>query len=252
MVDLIDNMRLDTAIMALSCTIVALVMFSFYRALQNVGSLILKVFFLLFGTFLLALSAFFVFPNIHTLLLSTFISIAGALLAVYMYKYILRYFKKTGVAVLPKIMKDLAVMNFLVQTTKISRKPKVNKITEKFSAKHIELIDKQILKSAKPGEPFYLDKEKKVKAVKENIDYPGMFFTTTSEPEGVITRHWHNINENVSVKEGDITIAVYMPSGEFKTTKTYRKGDTFPINIGTIHEVTTVNGYVIKVYFQED
>lgn len=252
MVGLISSMRFDTAIMALSCLIVAFVMISFFRVINRIGSKVLKGFFLLYGSFLISLSLFLVFPNIHTLLLSTFISIAGALLAVYMYKYIIRYFKKTGVDVLPKVMKDIAIMSFLGQTTKISRKPKVNKLTEKFSARHIELIDKQILKSAKPGEPFYLDKEKKVKSVKENIDYPGMFFTTTSEPEGVITRHWHNINENISVKEGDITITVYMPNGDFKTSKTYSKGDTFPINTGTIHEVTTVNGYVVKVYFQED
>lgn len=251
MVGLINSMRFDTAIMALSCLIVAFVMISFFRVINRIGSKVLKGFFLLYGSFLISLSLFLVFPNIHTLLLATFISIAGALLAVYMYKYIIRYFKKTGVDVLPKVMKDIAIMNFLGQTTMISRKPKYTEVSEKFANTMTELVTSEDMKSVKVGHPIFLDHNKKVKAEKQNIDFAGMFFTTISEPDGIISKHWHDINENVTVLEGELILNVYLPDGNFKTSKRYRKGDSFPIQEGTIHEVTTAEGYIINVYFPE-
>lgn len=251
MVGLISSMRFDTAIMALSCLIVAFVMISFFRVINRIGSRVLKGFFLLYGSFLISLSLFLVFPNIHTLLLATFISIAGALLAVYMYKYIIRYFKKTGVDVLPKVMKDIAIMNFLGQTTMISRKPKYTEVSEKFANTMTELVTYEDMKSVKVGHPIFLDHNKKVKAEKQNIDFAGMFFTTISEPDGIISKHWHDRNENVTVLEGELIVNVYLPDGNFKTSKRYRKGDSFPIHEGTIHEVTTAEGYIINVYFPE-
>lgn len=251
MVGLISSMRFDTAIMAFSCLIVAFVMISFFRVINRIGSKVLKGFFLLYGSFLISLSLFLVFPNIHTLLLATFISIAGAMLAVYMYKYIIRYFKKTGVDVLPKVMKDIAIMSFLGQTTNISRKPKRTELSDKFSASITELVSYDDMKAVKVGHPLFLDKAHKVKAEKQSIDFAGMFFTTTSDPEGIITRHLHDCDENVTVIEGELVLNVYMPDGDFKTSRRYKKGDSFPINEGTIHEVTTADGYIINVYFPE-
>lgn len=248
---LANSIRLDTAIMALCCLIVAFVMLSFFKVISKVGSNVLKGFFALYGCFLVALAFFLVLPNIHTLLLSTYISMAGACLAIYMYKYIIRYFKKTGVKVLPLVMKDLAIMSFLGQTTNIKRKPKRTELSDKYSATINELVAYEDLKEVRVGHPLYLDKAKKVKAEKQNIDFSGMFFRTISEPNGIINKHWHDCDEYITVLEGDVIVNVYMLDGDFKSSKQYKSGDSFPINEGTIHEVITENGYTINVYFPE-